>query len=396
MPSSTGRLLRPVRVRRARGQSSLELLFDLAFSAASGFAAVQLAQTMLDGRPGAAIVGFAAVFFAIWWAWLNFSWFTSAYETDDGLTWLVTGSQILGACVLAAGVPDAVTEQDFTVITIGYAVMRLPLIAQWCRAAVADPAHRATCLRYATGLVALQAGWLARLALPEAWLLPGFLLLAAAELAVPSLAERRGPVPTSPSHLAGRYARFTLTVAAQVIAAVVFAFQAGIDHDQIRTALVTLAALSVAVVATLLWLYSTLPHSRLATGSSAIGWQYGHYPLVGAVGAIAGGVRFLAERLAGPDGTGTAVGAERWAAYPLAAAVAVVLLALWLCCVVPATRAAPWWVGARYPAAALLAALAPVVIPGPLWAVGAVVLVLLLLATSGALATREPAGLSRH
>ena len=28
-------------------------------------------------------MGFAMVFFAIWWAWMNFTWFASAYDSDD-------------------------------------------------------------------------------------------------------------------------------------------------------------------------------------------------------------------------------------------------------------------------------------------------------------------------
>ena len=43
-------------------------------------------------------------FFAIWWTWLNFTWFTSAYDNDDGIARLLTIFQILGSLVLAAGI----------------------------------------------------------------------------------------------------------------------------------------------------------------------------------------------------------------------------------------------------------------------------------------------------
>ena len=29
------------------------------------------------------LAGYAMVFFAIWWAWMNFTWFASAYDCDD-------------------------------------------------------------------------------------------------------------------------------------------------------------------------------------------------------------------------------------------------------------------------------------------------------------------------
>ncbi|MGI9084340.1 MAG: low temperature requirement protein A [Aeromicrobium sp.] len=38
-------------------------------------------------------------FFAIWWAWLNFAWFNSAYDPDDNLPRLLTLLQIFGSLV---------------------------------------------------------------------------------------------------------------------------------------------------------------------------------------------------------------------------------------------------------------------------------------------------------
>src|SRR5919199_835509 len=92
------------------------------------------------------------VFFAIWWAWMNFTWFASAYDTDDVAYRLTTLVQISGALILAAGVPDAMDGSDFAVITAGYVVMRLAMVSQWLRAARADPPHRRSSLRFAAGI----------------------------------------------------------------------------------------------------------------------------------------------------------------------------------------------------------------------------------------------------
>ena len=37
------------------------------------------------------------VFFALWWAWMNFSWFASAYDNDDALYRILTFVQIIGS-----------------------------------------------------------------------------------------------------------------------------------------------------------------------------------------------------------------------------------------------------------------------------------------------------------
>ena len=95
--------------------------------------------------------------------------------------------QIAGALVIAAGVPRAFERQDFGVITLGYVLARLALIAQWLRAAHADPLRRATALRYAGGVAACQLGWLGLLVLPTGAQLYGWLH--------PAWAEPSGSMP---------------------------------------------------------------------------------------------------------------------------------------------------------------------------------------------------------
>jgi low temperature requirement protein LtrA len=167
-----------------RSATVLELFFDLCFVVAVAQAASGLHHEVASGHVGDGVVGYATVFFAIWWAWMNFTWFASAYDTDDVAYRLTTLVQIAGALILAAGVPDAMTGGDLTVITLGYVVMRLAMVTQWLRAAGSDPPHRRSSLRFAAGIAAVQVGWVLRLLLPEGPGYAGFLVLAAAELAV--------------------------------------------------------------------------------------------------------------------------------------------------------------------------------------------------------------------
>ena len=76
--------------------------------------------------------------------------------------------QMVGVLILAAGVPK-IAQGDFATVTIGYAVMRIGLLAMWLRAAREHPEGRRTALRYALGIGGLQILWLARLALPTVW-----------------------------------------------------------------------------------------------------------------------------------------------------------------------------------------------------------------------------------
>ena len=141
--TSGGAWYRPMVARTTdeghRSATVLELFFDLCFVVAVAQAASALHHEVAEDHVGDGVVGYATVFFAIWWAWMNFTWFASAYDTDDVAYRVTTLVQIAGALILAAGVPDAMDGGDFAVITVGYVVMRLAMVTQWLRAAGTDP-----------------------------------------------------------------------------------------------------------------------------------------------------------------------------------------------------------------------------------------------------------------
>src|SRR6185295_3343943 len=181
-----------------RVATPLELLFDLTFATSLSLAASQFARSLAAGHYLAALVGFGYASFAICWAWINFSWFSSAYDTDDWIFRIVTMVQMIGVLILATGLPRmfASIERgehiDNSVMVLGYVVMRLALVFQWLRAATQDPARRRACLTYATAVAIAQVGWVALLAFGMSTgmtlVLSGVLLLI--ELGGPILGER--------------------------------------------------------------------------------------------------------------------------------------------------------------------------------------------------------------
>ncbi len=158
-------------------------------------AAAGLHHGLVDGHVGDALLGYAMVFFAIWWAWMNFTWFASAYDTDDVPYRLAVFVQMAGVLVMAAGIPRAFDDRDFAVMTLGYVVMRVALVALWLRAARSDPASAGTApaLR-ARHHASCQVGWvLAAAPARGAVRARASSCCAAAELAVPVWAERGRP-----------------------------------------------------------------------------------------------------------------------------------------------------------------------------------------------------------
>jgi low temperature requirement protein LtrA len=304
-----------------RTSTPLELLFDLCFVVAVAQAASQLDQALSVGHIHTAIVAYLLVFFAIWWAWVNFTWFASAYDADDLFYRLLTFVQIVGVLILAAGV-DTAFKGNFDVMTVGYVVMRIAMVAQWLRAASGDPAGRPVALRYAVGISILQVGWVARLFLPHEAGLVAFYLLAVCEMLLPAWAERAGGgagSPWHPGHISERYGLFTLIVLGECIAAATVAIHAA-SASGLSAGLLAVAGGAVLLVFSVWWWYFEHPSEeglRLSRQASFV-WGYGHYFVFGSVGALGAGLELAAASSHGGAGTATATTAGLAVAVPVA------------------------------------------------------------------------------
>ena len=144
------------------------------------------------GHVGAGVLMYAMVFFGVWWAWMNFSWFASAYDNDDVVYRLLVLLQLTGALVFAAGIPRF-EHADRTVGVLGYVLMRLALVTLWLRAAKADPPRQRSARRFALGVFLVQVAWVAFLFAPPELGMMSFWALAVCELLVPLWAERAAP-----------------------------------------------------------------------------------------------------------------------------------------------------------------------------------------------------------
>ncbi|WP_107417263.1 low temperature requirement protein A [Streptomyces sp. CB00455] len=356
-----------------RTATTLELFFDLCFVVAVSQASIQFAEQVLEGHAAHGLAYYAAVFFAIWWAWMGFSWFASAYDTDDVPYRLAVFVQMAGALVLAAGVPEAFAG-DFTVITIGYAIMRISSVSQWIRAAVEDPdpARARVARRYAIGISVLQAGWIGRLWMPEAWQLWFFIVLVAGELLVPVISERDAPSAWHPEHIAERFGLFTLIVLGETVKSATIAVQHALDGAHLLQ-LSLLALGGLLTVFTMWWMYFARPNDEglVTDNRQAFRWGYGHYLVLGSAAAVGTGLEIGAALLDGHGHISAFAGA-----WVFSTAVAVFVTVTWLLHVRPhGSKAAR---SLLHPAVALLVLLTPFT-PEPYLATGLLMTVLLAL-----------------
>ncbi|WP_374611707.1 low temperature requirement protein A [Gordonia sp. (in: high G+C Gram-positive bacteria)] len=321
---STMRLRDPA--EPGRTASTLELFFDLVFVVAVSIAAVQLHHALTENHIVDGVVSYAFIFFAIWWAWMNFTWFATSFGTDDWLYRVLTFVQMAGVLVLAAGIEPAFVDHEFTLVVFGYVVMRVAMVAQWLRASGSAGDRRRTTRLYAAGIAVVQILWLLWLLVPSgAAATIGFVMLVGAELAVPVVAEKQGNTPWHPHHITERYGLFTLILLGESLLASSNAIIEALHNEQELAPLISIAILTFIATAALWWIYFWPPHHR-AIGSLADSLRYGyvHYFVFAAAGAFSAGIEVEIDVL-----THHSELTETQASFTVTIPIAVFILGIW-------------------------------------------------------------------
>ncbi len=313
-----------------RSATALELLYDLVFVAAFGIAGDQLAHMVADGHAGEGIGGFSFAMFAICWAWINFSWLASAFDTNDWLYRLLTMIQMVGVIVLALGLPPMFhslldlgtgAHLENQIMVAGYVIMRVALVTQWLLAIAQAPRHRRAAMAHVSFILIAQVGWVA-LALthqPLPIVLAIFPILILLELTGPLLAERRtSGTPWHASHLAERYGLLTIIALGEGIIGTVAAVSALVETSgwSVEAAIVMIAG--VGLTFGLWWNYFITPSAPILARhrSRSVPWCYAHLLTFGAIAATGSGLHVAAYVIEGASSTGV-VGAVVAVAAPV-------------------------------------------------------------------------------
>jgi low temperature requirement protein LtrA len=303
-----------------RAATPLELLFDLTFVIAFGAAADELAHFLAEDHVSEGIVAFAFTVFAVSWAWINFTWFASAYDTDDWIYRLTTMVQMLGVIILAIGVPDVFESMledghvdghvgghmgghmDNQVLVLGYVVMRVPMVLQWFRASRQDPERAATCRVFIATLVVSQVAWVA-LALVETTISVFFLCalpILLVELAGPVVAEQvHGGTPWHAHHIAERYGLMVIITLGEGLIGGAATLSALVSTSGWTADVVVLGLAGVGVTFGLWWTYFVVPSGAILHAHRGRGfvWGYGQILVFASVVAVGAALHAAAYRL---------------------------------------------------------------------------------------------------
>jgi len=303
-------------LRRMRGRdtgehhrvaSSLELLFDLVFVVAFGVAGSELAHAIALGHWAAGIGGFSFALGAIIWAWINYTWFASAFDTDDWLYRVLTMLQMTGVIVLAIGLPPMFESIDHgghfasETMVVGYMIMRIAMIAQWLRA-TRDERYRSTARTYLIFISVAQVVWVLVAFVPMDLLttLAVAALAWAIELCGPIIAERRGArtgaaTPWHPHHMAERYQLLAIVALGETVLGTLSAAQAISAADGWTFDTIVVIGAGIAMSFALWWSYFSLPSAEVLEQhrDRSFVWGYGHAFIFASIAAVGAGLHVI-------------------------------------------------------------------------------------------------------
>jgi low temperature requirement protein LtrA len=288
-----------------RVATPLELLFDLTFVIAFGIAANEFAHMLAENHVGAGLLGFSLATFAVCWAWINFSWFASAYDTDDWVYRLMTMLQMVGVVVMALGFPPMFASiehghhVDNRVMVAGYVVMRIALVGQWLRAAKQDPEHRSACLTYVAAVTVAQAGWVLSIFLNTS--VPVTFMVVAALIGVetlgPVLAERRrGGTPWHAHHITERYGLLTIIALGEGVVGTVASLSAVVNAQGWSFDAVFIVVAGIGLTFGMWWTYFVVPQAELLHARRERSFWFGYFPILtlGSIVATGAGLHVAA------------------------------------------------------------------------------------------------------
>jgi low temperature requirement protein LtrA len=278
-----------------RTSTWLELFFDLCFVVA----VAALAKGLHDDPTFGGALRFAAFFIPVWWAWMGFTWYATAFDNDD----VVYRTTLLGAmlCILwlAASV-YGLYKGETSSFVLAYVAMKLLLVGLYARAWRDATNVRLFAGLYAVGNAVGATIWLSSLLVPVPGRYGIWALALLVELITPMLAvgvAHRGtsyaPRVFHPEHIPERYGLFTLIVLGESVLAVAV----GTAGTGWYPAVVVTGVFGFVVAACIWWLYFDYVGSSglQISPRASFYWGYGHLPIYAGIAASGVGILLAIE-----------------------------------------------------------------------------------------------------
>jgi low temperature requirement protein LtrA len=287
-------LVRPPVLRAAAGEERhptwLELFFDLCFVTAIA----ALAAGLHHDPTWHGVAVFGLLFVPVWWAWMGYTWYASAFDNDDVVFRLGMLGAMLLVIALAAGV-TLVEDGSTAEFAVAYGLLQALLAGLFLRARRHATSARTFASRYALGDAVGAFVWFASLAVEEPWRYVVWALGMLVLMATPpwAVSGYEGKAFNA-DHIAERYGLFSLIVLGESVVAVAASLAgAGFDASAAAT-----AALGFGIAACIWWTYFGSVRWASLTRQSLLRsftWGYGHLFVFAGIAATSVGVHLAAD-----------------------------------------------------------------------------------------------------
>jgi low temperature requirement protein LtrA len=282
-----------------RQASRLELFYDLAYV----LVVAELASAFLTDMTWSGAATFAALFTAMWLAWVSSTLYANRFDTDDVIFRLaqLVGTAAIAGCAAAATEGTGSTSVPFAAC---FLLGRLVLLFLYVRAWRHVGDSRGTIGVYLACTTVAATLWAVSLLVPAPARYGVWAAAVAADAAGPIVATwRRDTAPLHMEHLPERFGLFVILVLGELVAGIV----TGIHDAHWVGISVTMGAIGFVVAAALWWSYFDVASASGIRELQDDGghtnerhdlYVYGHLPL--ALGIAAAGVG-IEELVLHPD-----------------------------------------------------------------------------------------------
>lgn len=311
-----------------RAATQLELFFDLVSVIAIAAVTAGYHHAISEGHGLEMLPNFIFIFVGIWWVWLNFTWYASAFDNDDMLHRILTIVLMGGSLTFAAGASHIFETLDFSYGLAGWIIMRSAMILMWLRVAASGPDYRVVGQRYAIGIAFTQVLWTIfyfTVVPGSAGFFLGAIGIYLVEFSVPMLAERTRSTPWHRHHIMERYGLLNIIVLGEVLLSSSLVLR-NLYDGHFDLALVTTAASGLVLVFAIWWVYFIEADHLASTDlNRAFTWGYGHIFIFASGAMLGAGLGAYMDVLT----RHSEITASHAATY-INGAVAVYFLALWM------------------------------------------------------------------
>lgn len=286
-------------LREGERVSPLELFFDLVFVLAiTQCTALMVHHPTWDGlAQGLLVLG------VLWWTWVAYSWLTSVVDPEDDAVRMTIFAAMAAVLVLALCVPRAFDNLGLT-FAVAYGFVRGAQIVLFRLASRDDPGLRSSVNGLAVG-TAVGVTLLASASFFDGVLQGALWALALGlDMAAPYFVVDASGWKLAPGHFAERHGLIVIVALGESIVAIGVAAELSIDAG-----IVAAAALGVALVAALWWIYFDVVFlvaaKRLAEATPGLeqnamardSYSYLHYLLIAGIVLVALGLEKTLEHV---------------------------------------------------------------------------------------------------